>query len=53
MLVVAGKVPFSGRLPGDVLFRKNGLPNVAPVATMIVLSLVLTILLNLVIRLFR
>ena len=51
--VAAGKVPFPGRLPGDVLFRENSLTNVAPVATMIVFNLVFTNLLNLVIRLFR
>lgn len=53
VLAVAGKVPFLGRLHGDILFRENGLTIVAPVATMIVLSLVFTILLNLVKRLFR
>ncbi len=51
--MAAGKVPFPGRLPGDELFRKNGPTIVAPVTTMIVLSLVFIILPNLVIRLFR
>ena len=51
--MVAGKVAFPGRLSGNVFFRKNGLPIVAPVAAMIVLSLIFTNLSNLVIRLFR
>lgn len=53
VLVVAGKVPLLGRLPGDLVFRKNGLTVFAPIATMIILSLVLTLLLNLFFRLFR
>ena len=50
--MVAGKRSFPGRLHGDILFRKNGLTIVALVTTMIVLSLVFIILLNLVLRLF-
>ena len=53
LIAVSCKVLFLGRLPGDVLFRKNGLTILAPVATMIALSLVFTILSNLVIQLFR
>lgn len=39
-----------GRLPGDILWRRNGLIVYVPVGLMIVLSIVLTIILNLVFR---
>jgi hypothetical protein len=53
VLVLAGKVPFLGRLPGDIVFRKDGFTFWAPIATMIVVSLVLTLVLNLFFRIFR
>jgi len=39
-----------GRLPGDFRFQAGGVTCVFPLATAIVLSLVLTILLNLILR---
>ena len=53
MLVLAGKVPFLGRLPGDFIFRRDGFTLFAPIATMIIVSLVLTIVVNLLFRFFR
>lgn len=53
VLVVAGKVPVLRRLPGDLIFRRGGVAVVAPLATMIVFSLVLTVFPNLLVRLFR
>ncbi|MFQ6027985.1 MAG: DUF2905 domain-containing protein [Dehalococcoidia bacterium] len=53
VLVLAGKIPFLGRLPGDFVLRRDGFTLVAPIATMILISLVLTILVNLLLRLFR
>ena len=57
LLMVAGlvavKVPLLGRLPGDLVFHKGNFTFFAPVATMVVLSLILTIAVNLVARLFR
>ena len=49
----AGKVPFLGRLPGDLVLHKNGLTVFLPIVTMLTISLVLTLLLNLFFRLFR
>jgi hypothetical protein len=42
-----------GRLPGDLQFQTNGATCIFPLATMIILSIVLTILANLIIRFFR
>jgi hypothetical protein len=46
-LMFADKVPLVGRLPGDVTFRGDGWTVYAPIATSIVVSLVLTAALSL------
>jgi hypothetical protein len=48
LLVVADRVPFVGRLPGDITVRGDGWTLYAPLATSIVLSVVLTAVLGLV-----
>lgn len=52
-LTVADRVPYLGRLPGDLYIQRDNLTIFVPLATMVVLSLVLTVLLNLLPRLFR
>ena len=47
MLVVADRVPFIGRLPGDITLRGDGWTLYAPLATSIVLSVLLTAVLSL------
>ena len=44
LLVVAGKVPFLGRLPGDILVRRENWSVFFPLTTCIVISVVLTLL---------
>ncbi len=46
-LMFADKVPFVGRLPGDITLRGDGWTVYAPIATSIVVSLVLTAALSL------
>jgi hypothetical protein len=53
LLIVAPKVPFVGRLPGDFLVKRDGFTFYFPLVTMVLVSLVLTLVLNLVARLFR
>jgi len=48
LLVVADRVPFIGRLPGDITVRGDGWTLYAPLATSIVLSVLLTVVLGLV-----
>jgi len=48
LLVVADRVPLIGRLPGDITVRGNSWTVYAPVATSIVLSVLLTVVLSLV-----
>jgi hypothetical protein len=45
------KIPFLGRLPGDIRIEREGLSFYFPIVTCIVLSLLLTLLLNLIARL--
>ncbi len=49
-LVLFGKVPWLGRLPGDIVLQRDNFSCFFPLATSILLSIILTILLNLVAR---
>ena len=53
LVVLLGRVVDLGNLPGDLLYEGDNVRIYVPIATMIVLSVVLTLLLNLVLRLFR
>lgn len=48
--VLIAKVPWFGRLPGDIVYRREGLTIYLPIATMILVSLILTLLLNIIWR---
>lgn len=50
LLIVAGRLPFLGHLPGDVRIERGNVTCLMPIATAILLSLVLTLLLNLFLR---
>jgi hypothetical protein len=43
-LVLAGKVPFLGRLPGDIVVRRENWSFYFPLTTCIVISVLLTLL---------
>lgn len=47
LLTVVGKVPFIGRLPGDIYIKREGFVFYFPVATSILVSLILTLLFTL------
>ena len=53
LVVLLGRVVNLGNLPGDLLYEGDNVRVYVPIATMIVLSVVLTLLLNLALRLFR
>jgi hypothetical protein len=53
LLVLGGRFPWLGNLPGDIRWSRGNFQLYAPCGTMIVLSLLLTLILNLVTRLFR
>ena len=48
LLVLADRIPFIGRVPGDITIRGDGWTIYAPLATSIVLSVLLTAVLGLV-----
>jgi len=50
ILLLAGRVPFLGRLPGDIVYQRGNFTLYIPLMTMLLLSLILTILLNLLFR---
>ena len=52
-LVSDGKLPWLGRLPGDIRIERKGFSCFFPLATSIVVSLLLTIVLNVIIRLLK
>ncbi|MBD3160566.1 MAG: DUF2905 family protein [Candidatus Eisenbacteria bacterium] len=47
LLLVAPKIPFLGRLPGDLRFQRDGTTIFLPLATCLLLSILLTVILNL------
>jgi len=48
--ILVAKVPWFGKLPGDIIYRREGMTIYVPLATMILVSLVLTLLLNIIWR---
>jgi hypothetical protein len=52
LLLFGGALMLLGRLqlPGDFFFRRGGLTLVFPVATSLLLSIILTVVLNLILR---
>jgi hypothetical protein len=53
LLLFAGKIPWLGRLPGDIHVKRENLEFHFPLATSLLLSLVLTGVLWLIARLWR
>jgi hypothetical protein len=53
VLTLAGRIPGLGNLPGDIAIERDNFRLYAPIGTMIVVSLVLTLILNIVVRFFR
>jgi hypothetical protein len=47
VVMLAGKVPFLGRLPGDIVYRRGGTTFYFPLVTCLVISLLLTLVMSL------
>lgn len=52
LILLAARVPFLGRLPGDIVFQRPGFAFYFPLTTSILLSLLLSIALTLFLRLW-
>ena len=50
VLLLAGRVPFLGRLPGDFVFRRGPVTVYVPLLTSLLLSVLLTLALNIFLR---
>ena len=48
--ILLAKVPWFGRLPGDIVLRRQGMTIFIPITTMILVSIALTLLINIVWR---
>ncbi len=47
MLLLAGKIPWLGRLPGDIMLQRKNFTFYFPLATSILVSILLTVLFRL------
>ena len=50
LLLLGRNIPFFGRLPGDIAIETQGISCFIPIATSIIFSIVLTTLLNILLR---
>ncbi len=50
ILILFSKVPFIGKLPGDIHIKSEKFSLYFPIATSILISIVLTIIINIIIR---
>jgi hypothetical protein len=53
VILLAGRLPFIGHLPGDILIRRGGGSFYFPIVTCLLLSVALTIVLNVLTLIFR
>jgi hypothetical protein len=53
LFALGGRLPWFGNLPGDVTVQRGNMTVYMPCATMIVVSVLLTVVLNVVARLFK
>ena len=53
LLVLGGRLPFLGQLPGDLSFERGNARFYFPLATGLLLSIIVTVVLNVVLRLFN
>ena len=51
VMLLLGRLPWAGRLPGDITWQRGNLTVFAPIGTMILVSLLLTVILNIILRL--
>jgi uncharacterized protein HemY len=53
LFLLAGKVPWLGHLPGDINYRGKNTNFSFPLTTCIIVSIILTVILNIVFRMMR
>ncbi|MGQ0793510.1 MAG: DUF2905 domain-containing protein [Deltaproteobacteria bacterium] len=50
LVALAPKIPYLGKLPGDIFIRKEGFSLYFPIASSIALSALITLILNIALR---
>ncbi len=50
LITLAPKIPYIGRLPGDIYIKRNNLTIYFPIVSSILISIALTLILNLTLR---
>lgn len=53
LMLLAPRVPFLGRLPGDLVLGNDRFTLYIPIVTMVLLSVLLTVVINLIPRIFK
>jgi hypothetical protein len=53
LLLMAGRIPGLGQLPGDIHVQRDNFTLYVPLGTMILLSIILTVILNIIARFLR
>jgi hypothetical protein len=53
LLVFSQNIPFLGKLPGDIFVKKDNLSFYFPIVTFVIISIVLTIIINVVIYFWK
>ena len=53
LFMLGPKIPLLGKLPGDLVFRRGDATFYFPLATTVVVSIAITVILNIAFRLFR
>jgi len=51
LLAFGARIPLIGKLPGDILIKKDGISFYFPIVTFLILSVILTLIINLILRL--
>jgi uncharacterized membrane protein len=49
LILLSPKIPFIGRLPGDIVIKRDNFTFFFPLASSIIISLIITIILNLIV----
>ena len=50
LFAFGGRIPFLGKLPGDILIRRDGVSFYFPIVTLLLLTIVLTLIVNFILR---
>ncbi len=50
LLLFSNHIPFLGKLPGDIMIKKDNVTFYFPIVTFIIISIILTVIVNVIIR---